>query len=879
MSVILILLVISGVSHLVAIVSDGSTYLYTAKDSWTEIATGGPTGLVNVIKNAAGDKLYGYNSSDGKIYEFGGASWTAISGVMFSEKNLGWFNSKLYAVTENLGDDTIGVKVWEWQGGTTWNQINITSFGEPPDGFGEYSQVGGVPWVYNGDLYVATIANPISPSIGMQVWKWAGSGTSWAKVNTDGFGDSTIAGPGGMVNSGGFWYMGTAIKFEGYGFSARAPMVWKYSGSAWVNTGELSGGVDSDGDDLNQKITQLEDIGGIIYAGVYAYNRGESTEKASSVWKLLSGTWTIVGLAGFGEGDGGAFPIYSLLPDSSNRLWVSTYAPFYWDTATSAWIKADSGLPTGPYSLTLTLSGSDLFGVKQGHVYKIILSQPSDASLIIIRDRNERQWKDPEMDASKDIPKYQLVAQDYAGNKSTPIGLKVPSSPSSVPSDTNPPYWPTGATAWIVQSTPNLANSSLIVHWSIAAIDAEGNMLGYRVTLYKDGVLYTPLPSGIPNPRSWPVPTILQLGFGMLPTGAGGTPYVYTATVEPFDRSHNYGTPLSTSSGTPGNPPDTTPPDVPSGLSAGANGLVISARCDANTTNSDWNGNEWFCDQDTNPPTTSRAKGANNSFVFNAPAPGTYYIAVRAYDANGNLSAKCTAISITVSNAAPGTIADIYSPWARTNSVTTAHQKIGAGTIDVTIPAGKVGLLGSCSVIGGSGDPSTIKIIDGSSNEFLVDSSDYYASSSYIGRQATSKNDTCYLQAGWTLRLSVAGASPKMASCWVTIFDYDPTLEVVIEKVRDQGGGGEVYYTVPSGKKLNLIYMWTNDAGWQDLLVDWTGVGDAYHFSDSCTRNNPYSNWRKFGYGITVGARICAKPTDGGGGSTSEYVYFIGWLV
>src|SRR5437763_1345986 len=135
---------------------------------------------------------------------------------------------------------------------------------------------------------------------------------------------------------------------------------------------------------------------------------------------------------------------------------------------------------------------------------------------------------------------YTVAAFDAAGN------LSAQSSPASAttpaPPDTTPPSVPTGLRATAVSS------SQINLSWT-ASSDNVG-VSGYRV--FRDGAqIATTSATSFPNPGLSPSTT-------------------YSYTVAAFDAAGNLSAQSSPASATTPAPPDTTPPSVPTGLTASA---------------------------------------------------------------------------------------------------------------------------------------------------------------------------------------------------------------------------------------------------------------------------------------------------------------------
>src|SRR5213595_2663344 len=216
---------------------------------------------------------------------------------------------------------------------------------------------------------------------------------------------------------------------------------------------------------------------------------------------------------------------------------------------------------------------------------------------------------------------YTVAAYDAAGN------LSAQSSPASAttpaPPDTTPPSVPTGLTASAVSS------SQINLSWT-ASSDNVG-VSGYRV--YRNGTqIATTSATSFPN-------------TGLSPS----TTYSYT--VAAFDAAGNLSAQSSPASATTPAAPDTTPPSVPTGLTASAvSSSQINLSWAASSDNVGVSGYRVYRNG-TQIATTSSTFFTNNTGL--SPST-TYTYAVAAFDAAGNLSAQSGTASATTP-AAPDT--------------------------------------------------------------------------------------------------------------------------------------------------------------------------------------------------------------------------------
>src|SRR5467141_3979599 len=215
---------------------------------------------------------------------------------------------------------------------------------------------------------------------------------------------------------------------------------------------------------------------------------------------------------------------------------------------------------------------------------------------------------------------YAVAAFDAAGN------LSAQSSPASAttpaPPDTTPPSAPTGLTASAVSS------SQINLSWA-ASSDNVG-VSGYRV--FRNGAQIAPTSA---------------TSF----TNTGLSPSTtYTYAVAAVDAAGNLSARSSPASATTPAAPDTTPPSVPTGLTASAvSSSQINLSWTASSDNVGVSGYRVFRNG------AQIATTSATSFTNTGLSPSTTYTyAVAAFDAAGNLSAQSSPASATTP-AAPDT--------------------------------------------------------------------------------------------------------------------------------------------------------------------------------------------------------------------------------
>src|SRR5216110_2187518 len=233
---------------------------------------------------------------------------------------------------------------------------------------------------------------------------------------------------------------------------------------------------------------------------------------------------------------------------------------------------------------------------------------------------------------------YTVAAYDAAGN------LSAQSSPASAttpaPPDTTPPSVPTGLTASAVSS------SQINLSWT-ASSDNVG-VSGYRV--YRN---------------STQIATTGATSFANMGLSPSTT---YSYAVAAFDAAGNLSAQSSPASATTPAPPDTTPPSVPTGLTASAvSSSQINLSWSASSDNVGVSGYRVYRNS------TQIATTGATSFANMGLSPSTTYsYAVAAFDAAGNLSAQSSPASATTP-AAPDTTPPSVPTGLRASAVSSSQ--------------------------------------------------------------------------------------------------------------------------------------------------------------------------------------------------------------
>jgi len=219
----------------------------------------------------------------GNIWHYdGGTSWTNIAtGLPAGIKTIDKWNGNI--VCGILTGTGVGIYKYD---GSSWAQINTNGFGDPNNfGMDSFSEV-------NGDLYAAA-HNNVS---GVEIYKY-NSGTSWTKINSNGFGDVNNNNAN-LTSFSGDLYAST--------WNTNGTEVYKYSGgTSWEQVGAQGLGKDSQA--LSFSVLQ-----GQLYGG--------SASPTGAVMFRYRGPndWEQINQDGFGAGVTGSTQIVNF----NNELYV-----------------------------------------------------------------------------------------------------------------------------------------------------------------------------------------------------------------------------------------------------------------------------------------------------------------------------------------------------------------------------------------------------------------------------------------------------------------------------------------------------------------------------------------------------------------------------
>jgi len=163
--------------------------------------------------------LWGTSGPAARVKRYdGGTSWTQVNTTSFGDSenyrvlSLAPFDDRLYAGTYN---PSTGAEVWAYNG-TAWIQVNTDGFGDPLLYYCDEL------CAYDGSLYAGVYSN----YDGCRVFRYDG-GTSWTQVNNPGFGDNNNTHIHAMTPWMGYFWVGTENTTTG-------AEIWQYDGSSWV---------------------------------------------------------------------------------------------------------------------------------------------------------------------------------------------------------------------------------------------------------------------------------------------------------------------------------------------------------------------------------------------------------------------------------------------------------------------------------------------------------------------------------------------------------------------------------------------------------------------------------------------------------------------
>jgi hypothetical protein len=242
---------------------------YDGGTSWTQVNIDGFGNNHNTMVRSMAtydNKLYAgiyyYDPagapSSNKRYQIlrydGGTSWNPVRETPFGEKveypdSMAVMGSKLYVAIANY---MTGVTVLSYDG-ATWEQVSTPGLGD------RWNSSGRCMTVFDDKLYLGTGTDVLEDPIkaGCRVWRYDG-GTSWSQVNTDGFGTSNNKTADSMIVFKSDLYVGTWNQVTGC-------EIWRFDGISWQQVN--AGGFGSPND--NSAAGTLAVYNFEMYAGAY----------------------------------------------------------------------------------------------------------------------------------------------------------------------------------------------------------------------------------------------------------------------------------------------------------------------------------------------------------------------------------------------------------------------------------------------------------------------------------------------------------------------------------------------------------------------------------------------------------------------------------
>ncbi|MDQ5981612.1 MAG: hypothetical protein QG570_362, partial [Patescibacteria group bacterium] len=317
---------------------DGTTWTKIGGDAINESWAINTFEAVYAMAND-GTNLYvglGLTAGEGEVWKWDGTSWSKIGGDAINNSwaistyeavySLYYQNSTLYA---GLGAGASDAEVWSWNG-STWTKIggDSTNSGWLTNYDSVYTLAGDGTNIYAGLGLTATEA---------EVWKW--NGTAWTKIGGDGLNSSWNTVYESVLS---MTYLSPYL-YAGVGITASEGEVWRYDtvGGTWLQIGgdtlnlgwganyEGAYSVRTDGTDIYAGLgltaadaelwkwtvatEQWSKLGGdvlngsfpatativntIVFDGstLYAGVNSGNANISGQMWRLQSGTWTLIG--------------------------------------------------------------------------------------------------------------------------------------------------------------------------------------------------------------------------------------------------------------------------------------------------------------------------------------------------------------------------------------------------------------------------------------------------------------------------------------------------------------------------------------------------------------------------------------------------------
>jgi len=243
-----------------------------------------------------GDQLYasaGGETAVAQVYRRGnGLAWTTVVSDGFGSPNnysighLIAFNGQLYAGTENAMD---GAQIWRSPNGTNWTPVVTRGFGSA--GNAEIARFA----VFGGRLYAATTS--YTTTHGLQIYRsTTGNPGDWTRIDQpNSFGDVTNVSAPALEVFGNYLYVGVE-NFSYISFTSTGAEVWRTSnGTTWSKVNN-----DGFGTPSNTGVSALAVFNGYLYASTMG-----AAGHGAEVWRCQTCSaqrdWTKVVDNGFGN--------------------------------------------------------------------------------------------------------------------------------------------------------------------------------------------------------------------------------------------------------------------------------------------------------------------------------------------------------------------------------------------------------------------------------------------------------------------------------------------------------------------------------------------------------------------------------------------------
>ncbi|MBU1671910.1 MAG: IPT/TIG domain-containing protein [Actinobacteria bacterium] len=265
---------------------NGSSWAQVNQDGFGDIGNAEP-----VCMSVFDDRLHvgTWNGTGAQVWSYDGSTWNSVAeGPIHDDSScvtqLVEFRGRLYASTPEG-------RVYRYDGGTSWTQMNVDHFGDP-DNAGIYAMA-----VMGNALFAGAQNND-----GCQVWSY--DGTTWSKISEGGFGDAENDVAWSMAAFDSRLYVGTQNDDKGCG-------VFCYDGHEWTRAATY--GFGSPG---NRNARSMIANGESLFVGTSNWDSGCEVWRISVAPPVIdsmspqsgpAGTTVTVKGSGFGDARGGSY--------------------------------------------------------------------------------------------------------------------------------------------------------------------------------------------------------------------------------------------------------------------------------------------------------------------------------------------------------------------------------------------------------------------------------------------------------------------------------------------------------------------------------------------------------------------------------------------